>query len=180
MEENKIIETKEKKQPKPHMIKYKEWLKDDKLILLNGWARRGLTDEQMAHNMDICKQTFCLWKKQYPEFLAAVKKGKEIIDIEVESALLRRALGYKTIEVKTETDEMGNIKTVETVKEVAPETVAQIYWLKNRRPKDWNERKENIFNIDNNGILNDLTKLIKDKEKILAQEIRQGSKKDGE
>ena len=81
--------------------KVEYWLTSDGLTLLEGWARDGLTDEQIMHNMGIqSKSTFYGYKKRYPNISNALKKGKEVADYEVENALFKRALGY-TYEEKT-------------------------------------------------------------------------------
>ena len=120
------------------MAKINDWLENDKLILLEGWARDGLTDEQIAKNIGIATSTFYEWKKKEIEFSEALKKGKEVIDFEVENALLKRALGY---EYEEETYEYG-ILTKKVKKQVAPDTTAQIFWLKNRKPNNWKDRVE--------------------------------------
>ena len=120
------------------MAKINEWLEKDKLILLEGWARDGLTDEQIAKNIGIATSTFYEWKKKELEFSEALKKGKEVIDFEVENALLKRALGY---EYEEETYENG-ILTKKVKKQVAPDTTAQIFWLKNRQVKKWRDKVE--------------------------------------
>lgn len=120
------------------MAKINEWLEKDKLILLEGWARDGLTDEQIAKNIGIATSTFYEWKKKEIEFSEALKKGKEVIDFEVENALLKRALGY---EYEEETYEKG-ILTKKVKKQVAPDTTAQIFWLKNRQVKKWRDKVE--------------------------------------
>ena len=120
------------------MAKINEWLEKDKLILLEGWARDGLTDEQIAKNIGIATSTFYEWKKKEKEFSEALKKGKEVIDFEVENALLKRALGY---EYEEETYENG-ILTKKVKKQVAPDTTAQIFWLKNRQVKKWRDKVE--------------------------------------
>lgn len=120
------------------MAKINEWLEKDKLILLEGWARSGLTDEQIAKNIGIATSTFYEWKKKELEFSEALKKGKEVIDFEVENALLKRALGY---EYEEETYENG-ILTKKVKKQVAPDTTAQIFWLKNRQVKKWRDKVE--------------------------------------
>ena len=97
--------------------KYQKWLEPENLILLEGWARDGLTDEQIAHNMGIAYSTFKEWKNKYPAISATLKKGKEVVDFQVENALLESALD-------------GN-------------TTAQIFWLKNRRPDKWRD-KQNV------------------------------------
>ena len=102
--------------------KAEEWLEEDKLTLLEGWARNGLTDEQIAHNMGIVTSTFYEWKKKYPKFSEVLKKNKEVVDLEVENALLKSALS-------------GNI-------------TAQIFWLKNRKAKEWREKVEIANNAE--------------------------------
>lgn len=96
------------------MSKINEWLEKDKLILLEGWARDGLTYEQIAHNMGIGLTTLKEWRQKEPTISAILKKGREVIDFEVENALLKSALE-------------GNI-------------TAQIFWLKNRKPDKWREK----------------------------------------
>ena len=75
--------------------KYQEWIADEGLLLIEGWARDGLTDEQIAHNMGIGIRTLYVWKDKYPQILQALKRGKEVVDRQVENALLKRALGYQ-------------------------------------------------------------------------------------
>ena len=118
--------------------KINEWLEKDKLILLEGWARDGLTDEQIAKNIGINRTTLYDWKKKEVNIADALKKGKEVIDFEVENALLKRAWGY---EYEEETYENG-ILTKKVKKHVPPDTTAQIFWLKNRKPNNWKDRVE--------------------------------------
>lgn len=126
----------------------------NKLVLVEGWARDGLTDEQIAKNLGIGKNTFYEYKKEHQDFSDSLKKGKEIVDYEVENALLKRALGYeykeitkeKSLNPKTGRYEMTISK--EVTKQVAPDTTAQIFWLKNRKPKEWRERQEVAVSTD--------------------------------
>lgn len=94
--------------------KYEYWLTEEGLLLLEGWARDGLTDEQIAHNIGISISTLNNWKNKYVEILESLKKGKEVVDYAVENALLKNAL--------------------------RGDTTAQIYWLKNRRPDKWRDK----------------------------------------
>lgn len=131
----------------------------DKLMLVEGWARNGLTDEQIAKNLGISKTAFYKYKKNYAEFANSIKKGKEIVDFEVENALLKRALGYEHTETTKERimmkDENGHpvvdihgmpcykIVVTKTIKkQVAPDTKAQIFWLKNRKSQEWRDKQE--------------------------------------
>lgn len=120
--------------------KYQEWLEPEGLLKIEGWARDGLTDEQIAQNIGITAKTLYEWKKQYSEICESLKKGKEVVDIQVENALLKRALGYSYEEIKTERSDDGEKVTV-TIKEVIPDTTAQIFWLKNRRPDKWRDKQ---------------------------------------
>ena len=94
--------------------KYEYWLTDGGLTLLEGWAREGLTNEQIAHNMGISLTTLKAYRNAYPSISATLKKGKEVVDFEVENALLQKALNG--------------------------DTTAQIFWLKNRRPDKWRDK----------------------------------------
>lgn len=136
--------------------KYEEWLEDDKLLLLQGWARDGLTNEQIANNIGISTVTLYDWQNKYPSFSNALKKGKEVVDIEVENALLKRAMGY-TYEEKT--IENGKVTKIVT-KQVSPDTTALIFWLKNRKPQTWRDKQEVQSNVEveNLNVLADMLK----------------------
>ena len=95
---------------------YDEWRSKERLTVLNGWARDGLSNEQIAHNIGIAASTLYKWAKDYPEIAEALKKGKAVVDYEVENALLSKALG-------------GDV-------------TAMIFWLKNRRPDKWRDKPE--------------------------------------
>ena len=116
--------------------------------MIEGWARDGLTDEQIAFNIGISRSTLSEWKKKYTDISDTLKRGKEVIDRQVENALLKRALGYKYKEItrelitdkKTGHSELAVTKVVE--KEVVPDTTAQIFWLKNRKPSNWKDKPD--------------------------------------
>ena len=121
--------------------KFEYWLTEEGLTLLAGWARDGLTDEQIAKNMGIRRSTLADWKSKYPDISDTLKKGKEIVDVQVENALLKRALGYDYTEESIERGPQGT-KVKQTVKHVVADTTAQIFWLKNRRPDKWRDKVE--------------------------------------
>lgn len=122
--------------------KYQQWLEPEGLTQLEDWARNGLTDEQIARNIGCAAGTLYEWKKLYPEISEALKKGKEVVDAQVENALLRRALGYEYTEERVEVSEKDGRKVVQTVKHVPPDTAAQIFWLKNRRAGAWRDKPD--------------------------------------
>lgn len=138
----------------------------DKLTLIEGWARDGLTNEQIAENLGIGKTTFYKMIKEHSELSEHLKKGKEVIDYEVENALLKRALGYKH-EEKTyesiynkELDIYTERLTKRVTKQVAPDTTALIFWLKNRKPKQWRD-KVDIEGESNKETLDKLDEVLK-------------------
>lgn len=159
--------------------KYQEWLTEEGLLKLEAWARNGLTDDQIASNMGVSVATLYNYKKKYLEILEALKKGKEVVDTQVENALLKRALGYKYTEDKYLVVEMDDdeywealdlhikvfklenpeatdfdiekerlsfsrnkkVLVEQKTKEVVPDTTAQIFWLKNRKPQEWRDKQ---------------------------------------
>lgn len=136
--------------------KYQEWLTPDGLLLLEGWARDGLTDEQIARKIGINPATLYKWLDKYGEIGKAIKKGKAPVDIEVENALLKKALGFsvkikKPIKLRTKkqlkdkgTIEEERIEYAEEEVYIPPDTTAQIFWLKNRRPDKWRDKPKEV------------------------------------
>ncbi len=120
--------------------KFEYWLTDDGLTLLEGWTRDGLTDEQIAEKIGISRSTLSDWKNKFSDISDALKKGKEIVDIQVENALLKRALGYEYDEQRIEKSEKDGTKIIQTVKHVPPDVGAAAFWLKNRRPDKWRDK----------------------------------------
>ena len=116
--------------------KYQKWLEPDGLILLEGWARDGLTDEQIARNMGVAYSTLKDWKNKYLAISAALKKGKEVVDFEVENALYNSAIN-------------GNV-------------TAQIYWLNNRKPDKWRNKQKEITDTTQLDKLDDILREIKE------------------
>ena len=88
------------------------------------------------------------WKNRFPDFSEALKKGKEVVDRQVENALLKRALGYTYAEITYE----DGVETKRVIKEVVPDTTAQIFWLKNRKPEIWRDKRE-ISTDDNDQVM---------------------------
>lgn len=128
--------------------KYQEWLTPDSLLLIQGWARDGLTDEQIAHNMGIGRQTLYDWMNKYPDISDKIKEGRKPVDLMVENALLKTALGYDVEEetwerkFNRETGKYEMICTKKAKKHIPPSYTAQIFWLKNRKPQEWKDRTD--------------------------------------
>lgn len=125
--------------------KYKEWLEPDKLILLQGWRRDGLSYEQIANNIGISTQTFNDWVWKHKEIKDAVKKGEEVCVYEVENALYKAAIGYDVTE--TDQTETVNEATGDRVvtkharkRHIPPSIGAICFILKNRRSSKWQDK----------------------------------------
>lgn len=128
--------------------KYQKWLTPEGLLLLEGWARDGLTDEQIAKKIGISRKTLNDWKNNYSDICDTLKKGKEVVDYQVENALLNSALD-------------GN-------------TTAQIFWLKNRRPDKWRDKQKE--EADNTALdkLDDILREIKaDAERSVGNAVHE-------
>lgn len=157
---------------------YKEWLTEENLLRISAWARDGLTNEQIAHNMGINVKTLYEWCKKYSDFSNALKKNKEVADIQVENALYKKALGYNTAVKKTfkvkeviYSENGRKLKEIEKLVDgydevhIPPDTTAQIFWLKNRKPETWRDKVET--SVTNDGMMGDILDYIKsDKENI--------------
>lgn len=120
------------------MAKYTEWLTEKGLIQIEGWARDGLIDEQIAQNMGISYSTFREWKKKFSALSAVLKKSKDVVDRQVENALFKSAIGFE-YEEETVTN-AGDVVAVR--KYSKPNTTAQIFWLKNRKRNQWTDKSE--------------------------------------
>lgn len=146
--------------------KYEYWRTDDGLLLLAAWARDGLIDEEIAKKIGISRSTLAEWKKKFSDISDALKKGKEIADIEVENALFKKATGFtveviKPIKLKEVKYENGRkVSEKEFVQMVTeevyypPETAAQVFWLKNRRPDKWRDKVDLTDEDGNAPIIN--------------------------
>lgn len=138
--------------------KYEYWLTPEGLTKLRGWAREGLVDQQIAHNMGITRETLNVWKNKFSDISDTIKKGKEVVDYEVENALYQKAVGItktikKPMKVKQVDYEDGkrvreveNVVMVDEEIYVPPDTTAQIFWLKNRKADKWKDRPEGTTN----------------------------------
>ena len=127
--------------------KYLDWLEPERLELITGWSRRGLSMEQIAHNMGISKPTLINWKYNYPEIKKALSIGREVADMMVENALFKRACGFEISETK-ETSGPRGAETITMIKMVPGDVNAQMFWLKNRQPDVWKDRKEEELSVE--------------------------------
>ena len=137
------------------VLKPEDWLEPDMLLLIEGWAREGLIDKEIAQKMNVSEATLSNYKKKYPEVKEALRKGKELVDIEVENALLKKALGYNAVIQKAfklkdiiynengrKISETERIEYAEEEVHIPADTTAQIFWLKNRKKVQWRDKVE--------------------------------------
>ena len=132
----------------------------DKLALIEGWARDGLTDEQIYTKLGIGKTTFYKLVKEHSELSERLKKGKEIIDYEVEKTLLEKALGgKKTLKKEKVLKDGKKVSYTEDIY-ITPDVTAIIFWLKNRKPEKWRDKVE-VENKENKETLEKLDEVLK-------------------
>ncbi len=156
----------------------------DKLVVIEGWARDGLSDEQIAKNIGIATSTLYEWKKRYPEFSEALSKSKEVADYEVENALYKKATGYITILPQQKVDKDGNVVDYEKTIYIPPDVIAQKFWLANRKPETWRDKQsiehEGSLEVRNDDIRRIEQQLEQDDEsRELLKEFFRRSKKIG-
>lgn len=121
--------------------KYQAWLTAEGLRALEGWSRAGLTDAQIAANMDITPDTLVVWKAKYPMLSGALQSGRGAKETEVENALLRRALGYDYTETTVE-EAGGQAKVKTVIKHMHPDLASQVFWLEKRIGGEWRAKTE--------------------------------------
>lgn len=138
---------------------YKNWIEGDGLIKIQGWVRKGLSNDQIAENMGIDRATLYRWADKYSDFCDVLKRTKEITVYEVEDAMFKAAKGYYVEETKTVTNKDGKTLRIETNKKwIPPNTTAQIFYLKNKDPDNWRERND-LSLTASNGVLESLLEL---------------------
>lgn len=136
--------------------KYKEEYTDQayKLCLL------GATDKEMADFFEVSESTLNLWKLNEPKFSESLKKGKIQADANVGSRLYERALGFEHDSEEIKVVSMGKqgsvVERVPIRKIYPPDTVAAIFWLKNRQSDKWRDKQE----IQHSGEIKTITGMV--------------------
>lgn len=110
---------------------------------LKAWARDGIVDKNIAKKCGVAYSTFRAWIDKFPVLSAALKEGKEVVDLQVENALFKSACGYDYQEVTEEYNGLGELVSRKVFqKHQPPSNTAQIYWLKNRKRDVWKENHD--------------------------------------
>lgn len=122
---------------------------EDTLILIEGLARDGYTNQDIALRLGIDPSVLYNAKRTRPEINAAINRGKQVVDYKVENALLKSALGYKTKETKVTTimryGKVVEEQTETLEKEVAPNSISCQVWLYNRCPDKWKRNRDKVL-----------------------------------
>lgn len=157
---------------------------EQNLLRIEGWARDGADDKQIAKNIGYNECHFSTLKGKYPKLAKALKKGRAPLDFVIESKLYRKAMGMtvetqQAIKVKDiYFDDAGRrcekerVEIVTLKQEIPTDTTAAIFWLKNRKPEQWNRQPEKI-DVTTNG--NDIVKPTFDADRLF-QLIENGRK----
>ena len=148
-EKKKLAEKKKRGRNSEYRIEYADQAL--KLCLL------GATDIELSEFFSVSEQTLNKWKKDYPEFLESLKKGKNIADANVASRLYNRAIGYNCKATKFATSNGKITDSKEFIEHYPPDTSAAIFWLKNRQPEKWLDKKEVDANVNLGDELESLT-----------------------
>lgn len=101
----------------------------------------GATDRDIADFFEVSESTLNNWKLKHPALLESLKRSKDEADALVEQSLFRKATGYTHASEKV-FQFQGEIVRADTVEHYAPDTTAMIFWLKNRQPDRWRDRRD--------------------------------------
>ena len=125
-----------------------------RLLEIAAWCRDGLDDKQIAERLGISHESFYKYKREHVEFSDTLKETKEIADIKVENSLNKNANGYdyeeQTVVMKKEViykdgkrvKEVTYPEIIKLTKHKEAETRAQMFWLQNRKPKEWRNQSQ--------------------------------------
>lgn len=116
-------------------------------------CKLGATDKEIADFFEVTEQTINNWKNDFPEFFESIKAGKIQADANVAQALYHRAIGYEHKDVDIRVVDKEIVET-ELIKYYPPDPTAGIFWLKNRRSKEWRDKQEIAAEVNGNIIFN--------------------------
>lgn len=108
----------------------------------------GATDVELADFFKVSINTIWNWRSRHPEFLDALKLGKQAADQRVSTSLYQKAMGY-TFESEKIFQYEGKVVRAKTREHVPPDTTACIFWLKNRQPEEWRDKTEHVVRHEN-------------------------------
>ena len=103
--------------------------------------QKGSTDEEVAEAMSVDRTTIINWRKKHVAFFNTTKDAKAESDENVERSLFERANGYSHPEEKIFCQD-GQIIRTNTTRHYPPDPSSMIFWLKNRKPGEWRDKRE--------------------------------------
>ena len=98
----------------------------------------GAIVADLANFFGVSTVTIDAWKKKHPEFLSALKRGKDDADAKVAESLYKRATGYSHPDVHI-TVYQGDVTETPITKYYPPDPTSCIFWLKNRQRRKWRD-----------------------------------------
>jgi len=111
-------------------------------------ASEGKILTEIAKEFGIHVCTIHDWRERFPEFSDALKKGRDRADALVVDSLYKRAMGYE-IEEERAMNVDGYVQIVRVEKHIPSDPASMFFWLKNRRPKEWRDKRiEEITGLD--------------------------------
>ncbi len=135
--------------------KLEHWLKPENLIKIKAWMLEGCTLTDLSKRMNITRTTLRSWREKNDELDKVIVEGMTSSDVKVENSLFQRCLGmtvtdkYYEERYNKETKEMVKVLVKEVVREIAPDVKACMYWLKNRMPDRWQDKREVVIDTEN-------------------------------
>lgn len=150
---SRLIYSPEKAGEKVARQRWEEWANDEnRLAVLQAWARAGLSDERIAKHIGISRSTLNEWKKKHQTIKEALGTGKEIANRQVENTLFRLTQGgtvkvKKVFKLKKTQYENGKkiseeeyLEAREEEEYISPDFKAISFWLRNKAPEDWRDK----------------------------------------
>lgn len=99
--------------------------------------KEGRKLDDVAAQFEVARFTLFRWFKKDPEFGAAIKEAKAVIDDEVEENFLSRTKWVDVIETREVLDPRGNIVELKVKKRLPPDPNVMRTWLQFRKPDEW-------------------------------------------
>lgn len=134
--------------------KYEFWLKEENLQKIQEWALQGHRHEDIAKCMGINVSTLYAWCNAHKEIYEALKTTKDFADVQIENSLYKKAMGYNVVLHKQKVTKDGIVVNYEEEQHIPADTIAQIFWLKNRKPNDWREKV--VAEVNGDGMVKDI------------------------
>lgn len=164
------------------MAKYDEWITEDGLLTIESWASDGLTNEDIAYNMGIARQTLNNWCNKFPSIMDALKKGRQPVVRKLENSLIKKAQGFEYEETTTEmwVDDNGERKqkVSKHKKYSPPDSSALMFLLKNYKPnkyRNYNDLTKKQIETDMRKLQVEIKKLEVETARIESQTEKEGA-----